>query len=273
MPDTALLKLMGQAADAAHAAGSLLLEQPQPAAFTTWAEFKAAFDSVNGPASALLRERLGPLSPGVPWAEEIDTELADTGDFWVIDAIDGAIQYLQRLPQWSVSIALIRDGQPVLAALHSATLGHTYTAARGGGAFLDGSPITPSIKTALELTLVGTSQPPYPARQPDAVAAAGRAMTALLPKVGVVRNLGPTSWQLADVASGRIDAFWEYGRDATNLLAGSLLASEAGTIVTDASGAPWRATSDSFLTAPAGLHAGLIDVLTAETTSQTRRPA
>ena len=253
-------------ARAAQDAAALLPRQSGPYGFDGWPAFKAAFDAVDLPTSALLRERLEAARPGTAWAEEIDADLAASGERWVVDPVDGAVQYLQGLPQWSVSIALVRDGRPVLAALHSATLGHTYTAELGGGAFLDGIPITPSVKTDLSLALVATSQPPFVGRQPEAVADAGRALSLLLPAVGAVRNLGPTSWQVADVASGRIDAFWEYGRDAGNLLAGSLVASEAGAVVTDVEGRPWHADSTGFLVAPAALHARLVELLA------TRRP-
>jgi myo-inositol-1(or 4)-monophosphatase len=144
-----------------------------------------------------------------------------------VDAIDGAVQYLQNLPQWSVSIALVRDGRPVLAALHSAAFGHTYTAELGGGAYLDGSPAVMSAKADLSLALVGTSQPPFAGKQPEAVAAAAGAKAALLPEVG------------------------------------ALVASEAGALVTDAQSRPWHAESESFIAAPPALHARLVDLLSA----------
>ncbi|MFC1411601.1 inositol monophosphatase [Streptacidiphilus sp. N1-12] len=262
MSDT--LTLMARAAQDAAA---LLPRRTGPHGFDSWPAFKAAFDAVDRPTTALLRERLEIALPGTAWAEEIDTDLPPGGEQWVVDAVDGAVQYLQGLPQWSVSIALVREGRPVLAALHSAVLGHTYTAALGGGAFLDGAPITPSGKTDLSLALVATSQPPFVGRQPGAVADAGRALSLLLPAVGAVRNLGPTSWQLADVGSGRIDAFYEYGRDAGNLLAGSLVASEAGALVTDINGRPWHPASPGFLAAPPALHGRILSLLaTARTT-------
>ena len=148
----------------------------------------------------------------------------------------------------------------VTVALHSASLGHTYTASLGAGAFLDGAPVAPSAKTNLAVALVGTSHPPFVAAQPEAVAATGRAVPLLLPAVGAHRNLGPTSWQVADVASGRLDAFWQYGRDPGNLLAASLVATEAGVVVTDMDGEPWRADSAGFLAAPARLHEQLLEL-------------
>ena len=258
MSDAETLSLMARAAQDAAA---LLPPRSAPARFDSWPEFKQVYEAVELPVTALLRERLEAAAPGTPWAEELDTVLPETGDRWVVDAVDGAVQYLQGLPQWSVSIALVRGGRAVLAALHSATLDRTYTAALGGGAFLDGRPVVPSAKTDLGLALVATSNPPFVGRQPEAVAGAGGALAAVLPEAGAVRNLGPTSWQVADVASGRIDAFWQYGRDAGNLLAGALLATEAGARVTDVAGGPWHPGSATFLAAPAPLHTRLVALL------------
>lgn len=258
MSDTELLALMARAAQEAAAT---VPPTSEPARCDSWAEFRAAFDALDGPVAALLRSRLEPALPGAGWAEEFDAELPATGDQWVVDAVDGAVQYLRGLPYWSVSIALVREGRTVLAALHSAALGRTYTAALGGGAFLDGAPIRPSTRTEPALALVATSHPPFAGRQPEAVAAAGRALSALLPAVGAVRNFGPTSWQLAEVGAGRIDAFVEFGRDAGNLLAGALVASEAGAVVSDPEGGRWYPGSAGLLAAPAPLHAQLLALL------------
>ena len=253
-------RILTQMAQAAQDAAALLPPRPGPGAFDSLPELMAIADAAEQPVKALLRHRLEEARPGVEWAEELDTDVAGGGEQWVVDPIDGGVQYMQGLPQWSVSIALIRGGRPVLAALHSAALGHTYTASLGAGAFLDGAPIAPSAKTNLAVALVGTSHPPFVAAQPEAAAAAGRAMSVLLPAVGAHRNLGPTSWQVADVASGRLDAFWQYGRDPGNLLAAALVAAEAGAVVTDLDGSPWRADSAGFLAAPARLHGQLLEL-------------
>ncbi|MFD0328195.1 inositol monophosphatase family protein [Streptacidiphilus monticola] len=116
--------------------------------------------------------------------------------------------------------------------------GETCTAARGQGAFRNGEVLVPSAKQDLGVALLGTSHPPTVAREPEAVEAAGRSLSALLPHVGAVRNLGPTSWQIADTAAGRMDGFWQFGTDDTNLLGPALVATEAGLTVTDLDGRP-----------------------------------
>ncbi|MEF3117885.1 inositol monophosphatase [Streptomyces chrestomyceticus] len=188
-------------------------------------------------------------------------QLPVEGDVWTVDVIDGAVQFMRDLPYFCVSLALVRDGEPVAAALHAPLLGETYLAAAGHGATRNGETITPSVRTRLEAALVGTSHPPFAAGQPAAVAAAGRSLAAVLPAVGAVRNLGPTSWQIADTAAGRLDAFWEYGRDDANLLPGALVAREAGAVVSDTAGRPWQAGASGFLVAPRELHGQLLDLL------------
>ena len=76
-----------------------------------------------------------------------------------------------------------------------------------------------------------------------------------------MRNLGPTSWQVADVGAGRLDLFWQYGRDATNLAGAALIAREAGAVVTTAGGAPWTPSASSFLATAPALHEQTVELL------------
>lgn len=256
-------EILSAMATAAQEVGRSLVAGPRPGPFITFDEFVEVYGTLESQMVAAIRPHLETLRPRVPWLEELDSNavVPQDGEVWVVDVVDGAVQYLQDLPQFCVSLALVRDAEPVAAVLHAPLLGQTYMAARGHGATRDGRPIAPSAKTDPAAALVATSQPPFIARQPDAAQEAGRSLAALLPHVGAVRNLGPTSWQIADTAAGRIDAFWEFGRDDANLLPGALIAREAGAVVSDADGQPWRAGADSFLAAPAALHERLLEVL------------
>lgn len=242
--------------------GALLATLPEPGLpARTWGEFAAVFDGYDEPTTALIRDRLGSLRPGAEWADELGTAIPDSGEVWVVDTVDGAVQFLQGLPHWSISATLVRDGEPVAAVLHSPLRGQTYTAARGFGAFRDGVAIRPSEKNELRVALVATSQPPTVAGEPEAIERAGRALAAVLPVIGAVRNFGPTSWQLAETAAGRIDAFWEFGSDDANLVGGALVASEAGAVVTDLAGRAWRPGQRSFLAAAPRLYGQLREIL------------
>ncbi len=238
---------------ALHEAGSRLQRRPAPRPARTTAEFRATFDTIDSEITARLRPVLERLRPGAEWAEEMDPRLGEN-EQWVVDTIDGAIQYLHGLPQWCLSATLVRSAEPLLAVLHNPVLGETYAATAGGGASRNGLPIHPSATTELAAPPVAPSQPPFAAADPESVAAAGRSLSSVLMCAGAVRNLGPTSWQIADVAAGRLDAFWEYGLDDANLIGASLIAREAGATVTDANGVAWKPGARSFLAAPPQLH-------------------
>ncbi|WP_261399081.1 inositol monophosphatase family protein [Streptomyces misionensis] len=231
---------------------------------TAFDGFARAWRELEAPVVAVLRDRLSALRPHAGWTEELEglAALPADGEVWCVDVVDGAVQFIQGLPQFCVSLALVRDGRPTAAVLHAPLFGETYLAAHGHGATRDDRPVRPSAKTDTAATIVATSQPPLIARQPEAAHEAGRSLTAVLPRVGAVRNLGPTSWQIADAAAGRLDAFWQYGRDDTNLLAGALIAEEAGAVVTDMNGEPWSAGADGILVASGHLHGRLLGILT-----------
>ncbi|MEC3981457.1 inositol monophosphatase family protein, partial [Amycolatopsis sp. H20-H5] len=165
-------------------------------------ELFAMFTAIDDPLAARLREQLAIIRPDTGWAEhEFGPGDRVDGDQWVVDALDGAVQFIQGLPQWCVTVSLVRNGKPSLTVLYSPLLGQTYAAELGQGAWLNGKPIRPSAKTSLDAAVVATSQPPFIGEQPGASAAAGRTLPGVLDRVAAVRNLGPTSWQVADVAA------------------------------------------------------------------------
>ncbi len=259
-PTTPLLTSLSAAA---RKAGETLLGAPVPPRVPGLAEFRRVFDRIDEATSSLLSGELAAIRPGAPIVDDFRVQLPETGEAWVLDAVDGAVQYLHGLPQWCVSVALVHDGQTVAAVLHNPVLGETYTAEAGQGATLNGRPLRPAETRELRIALVATSHPPFVHTQPEAATAAGAALAAVLPHVGGIRNLGPTSWQIADVAGGRLDGFWLFGRDPGNLLAAALIAREAGLAVTDVHGNEWTARSDSFLVAARVLHTPLRELLAA----------
>src|SRR5207253_1773671 len=121
----------------------------------------------------------------------------------------------------------------------------------------------------LAVAVVATSHPPFPARESEVVRRSGESLSAVMNNAFAVRNLGPTSLQVAEVGGGRLDAFWEYGVDVGNLLPGALIAGESGATVTDAHGRPWTPASDSFVAAAPTLHAELVAVLAAANEKET----
>lgn len=257
--NTATLRLAIE--DALRVAGEYLLARTPLDPIPNMAVFREEFAVMDAEVVAILRPALMALRPDAAWIDELDAEGTPEGAAWLVDPVDGAVQYMRGLPQWCISATLLSEGEPVLTVLHNPLLGETYSAARGEGAWRNGERISPSITETIDVALVATSQPPFAAQNPAAVALAGASLSRVLESVGAVRNLGPTSWQVADVAAGRLDAFWEFGEDRSNLLGSTLIAREAGACVIDPAGQPWSVNSSAVLVSTPGLHDQLAAVL------------
>ena len=228
----------------------------------------ALFQRVDGAAAARIRQGLAELYPAIAWRDgELDEQVAsdgrawEAGEYWLCDAIDGALQFVRTIPNWSMSLTLMREGVPVFAAVYDAVHDEMFHARWRGGAFRNGVPMRVNRRASHVHGVVAGSQAPLIGRQPHAMAQAGQSLSAMLRDVAAVRNLGPTSLQLAYVACGRLDAFWEHGRDGRHCIGPALLVQEAGGTVTQADGARYTLASDSIAAAPPGAHASMLQRL------------
>jgi myo-inositol-1(or 4)-monophosphatase len=209
----------------------------------------------------LVRGPLLAARPGSQWAEdELGSGALPPGEWWVIDPVEGAINNVHGMTDWGVTGTLVRENQPVLAVVYLPLTEETYTAVRGDGAYLDGTRLHPSAKTDLKAALVGTGQA-APGEDNVTHRRIGQSVTAMLEAALVVRVSVPATLQLIQVAAGRMDAFWQYSQVRSGLLAGALLVEEAGGILTDIHGRPWRLTSEDFLAAAPGVHAAAVKAL------------
>ena len=177
----------------------------------------------------LVRERLAQLRPGEPVLGEEAGGAESPGDgvCWVVDPIDGTVNYLYGFPWYAVSLAAQVDGVSVAAAVVEPSSGRRWTAARGGGAFLDGRPQRVSSATRLDLSLVATGfgyRAERRARQAAGVAG-------LLSRVRDIRRAGAASLDLCAVAAGWIDGYFEHGLNRWDWAGGALVAEEAGAVV------------------------------------------
>lgn len=220
----------------------------------------AANDAVS---LAILRPALSAARPGVQWADdEGGAGLLPAGEWWVADPVEGAINHVHGLPDWGVTATLVRDNVPVLTVVHLPMLAQTYTALRGHGAWMNGQRLNVSPKTDLKAATAGTGQ-----AVPDEGSAIyrriGSSLTAMLDAALVLRVSVPSTLQLVQVAAGRQDLFWQYSGVRSGLLAGALLAEEAGGLVSDLAGQPWRLDSSSFLASTPALVAPALAVLSA----------
>jgi myo-inositol-1(or 4)-monophosphatase len=177
------------------------------------------------------------------------------GRTWIVDPLDGTINYANGIPVFCVSVALVVDGQPAAGAIHDPIRTETFSATADGPAMLGDRPVTVSAKDRLGDFVVSL------ALGGRAVATRGRAVRRA---IRVSRNMGSAALALAYVANGRFDAFIQSGgMSAWDVAAAGLIAERAGASVTDTTGGPWfdvaRATKAfGLVAAPPAHHAELL---------------
>ena len=152
---------------------------------------------------------------------------------WIIDPLDGTTNFIHSFPQYAVSIALAHKGQLNQAVVYDVTRNEMFTASKGGGAFLNERRIRVTKCLKLEDSLIGTG---FPYRTFDHADAYLRIFKELAQRTSGIRRPGAASLDLAYVASGRLDGFWEFGLAPWDMAAGCLLIAEAGGLVGDLSG-------------------------------------
>jgi myo-inositol-1(or 4)-monophosphatase len=159
-------------------------------------------------------------------AEEGHGRSGTSGWTWVIDPLDGTRNYISRTGPWSVCIALYHEDQARLAVVHEPVAGETFSAVDGGGALLNGEPISASAEPSLAKALVGVSFQPNPATKERAA----KAVRALLPVVGDIRRV-PAALNLVYLAAGRLDGGLALDTNLWDIAAGALIAREAGVVL------------------------------------------
>ncbi len=152
---------------------------------------------------------------------------------WIIDPLDGTTNFIHGLPQYAVSIALAHRGQITQSVVYDTARNEMFTASRGGGAFLNERRIRVSKCLRLEDALIGTG---FPYRVYDHIDAYLAIFKELARKTAGMRRPGAASLDLAYVACGRFDGFWEFGLSPWDIAGGALLISEAGGLLSDLAG-------------------------------------
>ena len=202
------------------------------------------------PGDALLAEETGehPASAG-------HTATSGIGRVWIVDPLDGTINYANGIPFYCVSVALVEGGRPVAGVIHDPVRNESYAAIAEGPAMLDGRPIAASPKPSLSDFVVSMSL-------------AGRSLTtrsrAIRKAIRVPRSMGSAALALAYVGNGRFDAFIQQGGlSLWDIAAAGLIAERAGATVTDLAGGPWFDLSRGprtigLLAAPSPHHGALL---------------
>lgn len=194
-------------------------------------------------------------------AEEHAAGDASTGDAehcWVFDPVDGTTNYAHGIPVFCAALALEIQGRATVAAIYDPTRRELFTAERGQGAYLNGTRMAVS-RTARLIDAVLATGFPYDVHQHGEAILAR--FGAFVTRARAVRRFGSAALDLAYVAAGRLDGFWEQRLRPWDIAAGSLLIEEAGGVVTGMDGSPFHARIGHVLATGPALHGAMLDVV------------
>jgi len=208
-------------------------------------------------AEDIIFAELSKARPGYGFLMEERGAVAGDDDQhrWIVDPLDGTTNFLHAIPIFSVSIALERQGQLVAAVVYNPAMDELYTAERGGGAFMNDRRLRVAARTKLSDTVIGCGVP-HLGRGHH-----GNFLVELrndMAEVSGVRRLGSAALDLAYVAAGRMDGFWERGLSPWDIAAGILLIREAGGFVSDIGGGQAMLDDGSVAAGNEAIHRALL---------------
>lgn len=241
---------------AATRAAQSIREAVRPADPAVW-DTKGAKDfatAVDRESERLIAELLLDAVPeSSVLGEELSPTMREAEVLWVVDPLDGTTNYLHDYPVYAVSIGAVVRGEIVAGTIVDVTRSRVYGAALGGGAWCGDRRLEVSRIARPEHALIGTG---FPFREPAAQLLPQylHQLQAVITSAGGVRRAGAAALDLADVAQGRLDAYWEYGLSPWDVAAGILLIREAGGIVTEPDGTPAGFRSGHLVAGNAALH-------------------
>lgn len=253
-------ELLAVAQDAARAAGELLLDRFRAGREVALQSKSSPTDLVSQAdvdAERLIRALLTARRPGdAVMGEEGEETGGTTGLRWIVDPLDGTIDFLYGLPQWAVSVA-VEDaaGTTLAGAVLDPVRDELFTATADGPPCCNGAPIAPRAPVPLAQALVATGF----AYGADVRAGQAAVLTRLLPAVRDIRRFGSAALDLCWTAAGRFDAYYERGPKRWDVAAGALICARAGLVV-EPLGAD-GVLPDGILVAPAPLLGALRDLV------------
>ncbi|HEX2904226.1 MAG TPA: inositol monophosphatase family protein [Jatrophihabitans sp.] len=225
------------AIELARSGGALALQRRQAGfAVSTKSSPTDVVTDADRAVERLVRDELAARRPAdsVVGEEAGDDGRADAAVRWLIDPIDGTVNFMLGLPQWAVSVAAEQDGRVIAGCVYNPVSGELFHASRGGGAYLDGLRLTGPRPVPLAEAVLGTGF----GYDQDRRARQGRVVGELLGRVGNLRRLGSAALDLCFLAAGRLDLYFEGPLGEWDYAAGLLIAEEAGAITSGLYGRP-----------------------------------
>jgi len=215
-----------------------------PADFVSTADLKA---------EKTLKTELSRARPGYSFLMEESgaSQGSDERHRWIVDPLDGTKNFLHGIPHWAISIALERDGEIVAGLIYEPVRDEMFWAEKGAGAYVNDRRLRVSARRALPDALIATG---IPFRERGDHARYLATLAPVMAATAGVRRQGAAALDLAYVAAGRYDGYWEFGLSAWDVAAGILIVREAGGYISDLSGGQGMLESGDVLAANAHLH-------------------
>ena len=265
--------ILTNAVKAARRAGTIITRASQDVGALkirskTYNDFVSEVDHA---AEAAIIETLKDAYPdhGFLGEESGDTN-ADAENVWIIDPLDGTTNFLHNFPQYCVSIALMQRGQLTQAVVYDPNRNDLFTATKGRGAFLNDKRIRVTSRLKLQDSLVGTG---FPFRDFSHLDTYMPMLKDMIKKASAIRRPGSAALDLAYVAAGYLDGFWEIGLSKWDIAAGALLVKEAGGIVGDFEGNESWFDTGNIVAANPKVFAQMLQVLDPHLTPSLKTPA
>ena len=253
-------ELLRAAVEAAYAAEAVITASASDRSSIRWEE-KSPSDfvsMVDRAAEEVITATLAKLAPGARVVGEEGTpeEGLRSGTVFVVDPLDGTTNFLHGFPAYAVSIAALVNGELRAGVVLDVTRDELFTATLGGGAHMNGVRLFVSGQREPSRALIGTG---FPFKQRDLIAPYIRQLPGVMGSTAGIRRAGSAALDLASVASGRFDAFWELMLAPWDMAAGLLLVREAGGVATDLAGRPSSVAHGAMICGNPTIHRWLLD--------------
>jgi myo-inositol-1(or 4)-monophosphatase len=214
---------------------------------------------VDRKAEEMLVSRLAPLVGNAGFLAEEGTESGnDSKHIWVIDPLDGTTNFLHGLAPYAISIGLLEDGEPVAGVVYVVTSGEMFSGWKDGGAWLNGERIQVSSANSVADSLVATGFPYSDFSRMDDYM---KCLSHLWKYSHGIRRLGSAATDIAYVACGRFEIFYEYGLHPWDIAAATIILREAGGVISDFSGNEKRLSGQEIVASNKAVYSEIVEIL------------